>query len=205
MKTRHYIFLFGIVLFLLSCETPEKIPDVLPPITHEGANTFGAYIKGNIFVPLDNTFRGISFGNVPVLTTSMDRFYEEDNIYIVVRLTNRNRIRDEQFMLRIRSDSILPGDQYILPSLGHAWNPDGAGVAYKLKVDHHKFVDFVSDTLHPFIIQIHHLVRDTTSGFNNRIIEISATFSGDLVDETGKIVEVKEGRFDLQTDLWITE
>ncbi len=55
MKT---LFLKTVLLFFAltfsNCENNDP-QDQLPPITQTGANTFGAIVDGNVFVPKDKT------------------------------------------------------------------------------------------------------------------------------------------------------
>lgn len=40
-----------LILFLFSCKKADPHPDVLPPATQEGKNTFGCFLNGKVWVP----------------------------------------------------------------------------------------------------------------------------------------------------------
>jgi hypothetical protein len=56
MKTQLFKTVFFLTaLFCIHCSDNETPQDQLPPITQTGANTFGAVINGEIFIPKDKT------------------------------------------------------------------------------------------------------------------------------------------------------
>ncbi len=205
MKKSVFILLSGITLTLQSCMKPEVIPDVLPPLSHEGANTFGAYIGDNIFLPLNNYRSPMSWVSVPIIRTSFYRNVNagRDEVDFTVMFRNRNRIRDEHFYFTFFADSLIAGNTYIMPTANEFNDYNHHGIIYKMKVDHDRFVDFKSDSTLPFSVHIHHIVRGNDSSDFYKIKELSATFSGLLIDAANRTIEVRDGRFDLQGEIWL--
>ncbi len=76
MKNFKTITLTAVACLLLacSCETPEP-PYTLPPITQEGANTFGCKIDGEVWIP---------FGGAPLLHTNPEFYFAEGGFQILV-------------------------------------------------------------------------------------------------------------------------
>lgn len=73
MKMNPILFMFAFTLLLLaSCEKDPIPPDpstiIMPPLTHQGINTFGCYIDGELFV----ANRGSSFWDIPPLSGSFN-------------------------------------------------------------------------------------------------------------------------------------
>lgn len=82
------ILVILILLLAFSCKKdapPEPTGPVMPPLTHQGLNTFGCYINGELFVAND----GSSYWSAPALSGSFD---------------------DESFLLRIQANRELERD-----------------------------------------------------------------------------------------------
>jgi len=73
MKTTQYIFLICLLSLFASCKKdppaePEPTEPVMPPATQIGANTFGCYIDGELFVAND----GESVVSLPAVSGSFN-------------------------------------------------------------------------------------------------------------------------------------
>ena len=56
MKTKLFTTLFFVAaLFCIGCSDNDPPQDQLPPITQNGANTFGCVINGEVLIPKDGT------------------------------------------------------------------------------------------------------------------------------------------------------
>ncbi len=100
MKKVQQLILFStLFLLLFSCkknDPPETSNEpVLPPMTHEGLNTFGCYIDGELFVAND----GPSVVSIPRLSGS---FGGEDNILKLqgTRYENGEYLADISFKVK---------------------------------------------------------------------------------------------------------
>jgi len=73
-KSKIAILSFSFLLMLsLSCKKdppidPEPTEPVMPPLTHQGLNTFGCYIDGELFVAND----GDGYWDIPAVSGSFD-------------------------------------------------------------------------------------------------------------------------------------
>jgi hypothetical protein len=77
----NFIAILSLFVLSYSCEKqPEPEPEskevVMPPLTHTGANTFGCYIDGELFVAND----GESIWSIPAVSGSFD---EQENILLL--------------------------------------------------------------------------------------------------------------------------
>jgi len=70
MKTLKYSLLIFLLLVSMLCEK-KPLPDVLPPLTTTGENTFGCLINGEVFVP---TIRRIIIPDNICDKTRLDEF-----------------------------------------------------------------------------------------------------------------------------------
>lgn len=72
MKTKNLIPILLSFLFLVSCKKDPLPPDpktiVMPPLTHQGINSFGCYIDGELYVPN----KGDSYWDLPPLSGSFN-------------------------------------------------------------------------------------------------------------------------------------
>ncbi len=77
------LFLFALPLFLSSCflfDNDRPVPEQqLPPITNEGANTFGCRINGEVYYPISTNFSRPGITNSYGLLPDRDRFFVATN------------------------------------------------------------------------------------------------------------------------------
>jgi hypothetical protein len=103
------LFFFLIIAVVFSACKKDKM-DILPPITQEGANTFGCVINGKIYVP-----RGFD-QNKPNFQVSVDPTFNDGSFG--VRIFNESS--DKRIDIAIGSDSIRSTGNYIITNTSRA-------------------------------------------------------------------------------------
>ena len=99
MKRIRYIAIYGgLIISLMGCKKEvadpgSSNPNVLPPLTHEGKNTFGCKVNGEVWVAYAPFTLGGAVAMEGSYTSSTGRFYlkgtrdlEEHNIFENVRI-----------------------------------------------------------------------------------------------------------------------
>lgn len=171
-------FLLLIALSLLSTtscnnddDQPQNPIDLLPPVTQTGANTFGALLDGEPFIPRGGT-------------NPLDCVYQLVNGKRFFNLQGNRR--DEDFnIIRIS----LSTDSRELEE-GHSYelieNEEG-----------NTFARFSFNANATFTSQNNSgTLTITKLDLSNQII--SGTFSFNIIDFEGNLREIREGRFDMQ-------
>ena len=176
---RHFPF-YLLVLFFSGCswfeiERPKEPDPVLPPITQEGKNTIGfTYDSGKVWVPkggINNPSLSVSYGNYS---------YAEAFLYL-----HGNRVeKDGLFHLGIEYENIVDIGEYILTHSG-----DGTKIGYFRVSNGEEKEEFETDSMH--IGKLIITRPDTTNTI------ISGTFYFDAVSKEGNVVQIRDGRFDL--------
>jgi AraC-like DNA-binding protein len=106
MKTQLFKTVFFVTaLFCIHCSDNETPQDQLPPITQTDANTFGAVINGEIFIPKDKTGYTPPGGGTP---KGLEVYYKNNNNFI-----NEHRINLSKNLLRNQAYQ-----QYTITSIG---------------------------------------------------------------------------------------
>ncbi len=101
------IVYLALVFFAFSCEKlPEPEPvtqePVMPPLTHTGANTFGCYIDGELFVANE----GASVWSIPAVSGSFD----EGTKRLVLQGTRNNNDNLSDYMVILVNNIEEPGN-----------------------------------------------------------------------------------------------
>ena len=104
-----HVFLFIVSAVLFSACKKEKM-DILPPITQEGANTFGCVINGKVYVP-----RGFD-QNKPNFQVSVSPNFNDGSFGVKFF----NESTDKRIDLAIGSDSIKSTGNYIITNTSRA-------------------------------------------------------------------------------------
>lgn len=178
MKTLK-LFLICILLISASCKNDDDTPtnpiDQLPPATQVGANTAGCLINGEVFLP----FGSIAGGNLNLFYTDGLNFglsigEKKNNVLKNINVTSLN-------------ESLEVGQIYSLLNFE----------------DNSKYGLFSNDVFSPPSPKFYQTTTNITGeltitnhDFNNAIL--SGTFWFDAVNSEGEIVEVREGRFDME-------
>lgn len=183
---KNYFILLIFSILIISCKK-ESIPIQLPAITTEGLNTFGCKINNTIITPEGK--EGISM-SVPAIIS--DILEHSNDSLKTFRIDIYNKSLDVSVGIKLKLIDLLalkeikfqPYDFYI-----HSQN-----IAFYYDYRNADFQGqnpgfFTSDSLSGKVIVLR---ADTT----NHIM--SGTFEFKGIDYRGKVVEIKEGRFDIK-------
>lgn len=175
-----------LLLFLLffsfsSCKKEKPAIEQLPPITQTGAGTFGCLVDGKAFKPQGNPLGG------PILSCAYQ--YIDGGYYFQLKAFNNKS--EVNYSVGIYSDSVKieTGTSYIL----HNRFVKGKLYGMYSTSSNQGFNIHTTDSSKTGELKI--LKLDSV----NRII--SGTFWFDAVDKSGKVVEIREGRFDMKFSL----
>ena len=185
MQKPKFIFIIAIAL-ILGCEKDPPIPDpivpVMPPLTHQGLNTFGCYIDGELFVAKG----GDSYWDFPAI----EGIFDEITKRITIRAARYTK-SDLEFKEFIDFSALLTDH---IGQYDFLYNEEVGSNAYTNsggdKCDYYfkKYPDFNLGKLN-----ITHL--DETKNI------ISGTFYMNLINEDctegDTVLNITDGRFDL--------
>ncbi len=175
---KQFLLAASVVLCLTSCEKCKNAfqtnpSETLPPYTDTGANTFGCLVDGNVFRPNRNIFS-------TAVELSCD--YQIVNGYPVFGIGARDFIKKTSVgvgmnRIYLTRDTVI---QLVAPGIGVAsgYYADSSSVEYGVQ------------NANPGTLNILHFdsVRNIVAG----------TFWFDAVDTaSGKVVQVRDGRFDV--------
>jgi len=183
MKTKHIIYasLFLLVLSVQHCQckmdeilpTPIPAPEVLPPVTTIGANTFGCYVDGKLWLPFGSLMTPAIAGNIGggyINISGARRHIDEPSSTISIIINNGVH------------DTGLYKLSFISDSVGRVY------YYYEIKPNYDSNLYYV-DTFH--IGSLHILRLDSI----NHIM--SGTFYFDAYNKyLNKTVKITDGRFD---------
>ncbi len=177
MKLRSQIFLFILLVVNIQCRKSSSQPNILPPVTQEGMNTFGCKVNGVVWVP---------YFQCTILTGGCKelgfRVYYQDT-------TNKLPIYFTLDVQRLISDTLFT-------SFG--MYTDGQQINNTGNVIDSVLVIYTRGTT-----QYSNLLPNLKTGaFNITKLDtvnniVSGTFSFALHDISGDSVVVTDGRFDL--------
>jgi hypothetical protein len=169
------ILIVLLVIMLYACDknedTPQDALSQLPPATQNGANTFGALINGEVFIPsgginpLDCVYQLIN--GERYFTIDAARRNDNFNLISLSISTNaRELIENQTYLLNTNEPGNAYG-QYFFSAQSSFTNDINTGNLTITKLD-----------------------------LNNQIV--SGTFFFDVVDQNGILLEVRDGRFDVR-------
>jgi hypothetical protein len=174
------LIIFSVLLFI-GC---KKEGPKLPPATQTGANTFGAVVNGNIWVPRGNGFSLMSDGNNIVIDVGYSpTTTSETKLYFLV-----NDLQDQYGSgFNIYSSAALQeGKSYPVQVIGSALSNSNI-----IHIDYHvKAEDYYPSA--PLTGQF----TVTKLDLVNKIF--SGNFYFDAVNANGNKVSVTDGRFDVK-------
>ncbi|MFN4764550.1 hypothetical protein ACKGJN_15580 [Gillisia sp. Q332] len=179
MKAAINLLLLILFLSINSCskqDNCENPVDCLPPVTQTGANIAGCLVNGEILLP-----SGKSLGSGSVLH-SQYVYYQNEYIFSITI-----RDRDNNRLVQVRSGNIklAEGEKYTLieesdSNFSGVYIIGGAGSGIGYLTTQQESGEFE-------IIKL-----DESKNI------ISGTFWFDAINNDGEIVQVREGRFDVQ-------
>jgi len=174
------IFSLFLILFLFSsCEKDGGIfngKEKLPPITNTGSNTVGCLLNGKVFLPHQS---GIN--------PSVNCFYQivEGEQYFVMDFADLRKGKSERVVLMLRKVDVIEGQVYKLnKNFTTAPEPTGALGVYS-PGDSPRFSTNETVTGE---------LKITRLDISKSII--AGSFWFDAVNDKGKKVQIREGRFD---------
>lgn len=176
---RKILPLFLVLLLFSSCDENGSIfngKDHLPPITNIGANTVGCLVDGKVFLPHQS---GIN--------PSVNCFYQivEEEQYFVMDFADLRKGKSERVVLMLRKVDVNEGQVYEL-NKNFTTAPELTGsLGIYSPGDSPRFSTNETVTGELKITRL-----DVSKSI------ISGTFWFDAVNDKGKKVEIREGRFD---------
>jgi hypothetical protein len=185
MKHLNLILLLLTFTTFISCkkEAPVNPIDQLPPASAFGANTFGCLINGSAFVPKKGPWYG--GGGDPYLCYYR---YDDDGKgpYFILAAYNLKDSSSPDVILEAQNLTFEEGKTYPLTT----WGEDGKAFAsYTVVNSSWNRLEFYT--------------TETTRGelkitrFDEVKQIISGTFWFNAINDSGSVIEVREGRFDM--------
>jgi hypothetical protein len=174
------IFVISLSALLLNSSCKKEI-NKLPPATQSGANTFGCLVDGKAWIPTGrggfsgiNSTSGGFWGEVDSTVSIYIMAYgENDEIGVYLKNTTSVGIYHLNENTAIKPYAVLPEANYGM---------------YSIIYDS----EYVTDSLHTGIVNVTYADRNTGI--------VSGTFEMQLYQKnTGKIVNITNGRFDYKT------
>lgn len=186
------LLLFTVFTVFVACNkdddpTPEPTIieiDKLPAATQTGANTVGCLLNGKAFLPSGTRPGG---GNPnPYCAYYHDQFVLN---FSIIRNENNTSLEGTEQIMLYSVDTLLEEDStYDIANFNE--NQYGAYVVYSLQ-DPNNF-----ESTSEKVGKLHITRLDKTNNI------LSGTFWFDAVNEQGKKVEIREGRFDMVFEGW---
>jgi len=165
-----YLYIILLLLVCAACKDGALAPkEELPPATQEGKNTIGFLVDGKKWIPKG----GFNF-------PAMNGYYEDNKHYFYLR-ANRKGIGVNQ-SFGIDMTKIEKIAEYRLIN-------DDSNIISAFYYDEERG-EFRTDSLYNGSLKI------TNLDVSGRII--SGTFHFDAINDSGEIVEIRVGRFDLK-------
>lgn len=170
---------FTIAIALIACKK-ENRKEVLPPETQTGANTFGCLVDGEVFTP----------GGAQLSGGSLNCYYQKVNNKYQFNLVGKNYIdkkNRKSVALLIYGVKIKENAKYILfkefkDSIGYGSYTYMSDIPFDIQ-------EYETDSINQGELYIKYF--DSV----NQIV--SGTFWFNAAHESGKIVRVSNGRFDM--------
>ncbi len=155
----------------------------LPEATQTGANTAGCLVNGEVFLPKGGGLAG-----------NKNCFYQyvDGGYHFMMRFSDFSGDDSSSVRLGTQNATIENGKTYSLNARPfYSNNEDGRGGGYEIYT-----LEPFSETYHSTTNEITGEMTITKLDFENNIV--SGTFWFDAINDEGEIVEVREGRFDMQ-------
>ena len=161
-----------------SCNSDDDNLNRLPPETQTGANTAGCLVNGKVFLPRRQ-------GSSPELLCNYE--YIDGEFYFLLNFADLRGIGFKQVFVTTGGLNLEEGQNYIL-NKNQVEDGDymGGGGGYSTSLENNYYTNSTNTGE----------LKITYIDIQNSII--SGTFWFDAVNEAGELVEVREGRFDVQ-------
>ncbi len=151
--------------------TPTNPIDLLPPATQIGANTAGCLVDGEIFLPTDNLV--LNFLDGENFQLGLSNRNDDDLFDILISLDNIDIQLNESFLINTEFSNNTRTGEYVI----NVESPPSPN-----------YYSTTSSVTGELTITYH--------DFDNAFM--SGTFWFDAVNSNGEIVEIRDGRFDVQ-------
>lgn len=185
--------LFAVALLIIACNKDDVAPqptpepteiEKLPPATQTGANKVGCLLNGKAFLPSGTRPGG---GNPnPYCAYYHDQFVLN---FSIIRNENNTSLEGTEQIMLYSVDTLLKEDSiYDIATFNE--NQYGAYVIYSIQNPKNY------ESTNEKVGKLHITKLDKEKNI------ISGTFWFDAVNEQGKKVEIREGRFDMVFDGW---
>lgn len=184
-KTSITLFVLAICFTLsgMQCEKDPNIPEIdkLPPATQIGADTFGCLVDGNAFLPKGTLFS-------PPLKQAYYQ-YVNGAYHFSIGITNKINNNDNLKDIHLSAHELTLEEKTY--KFGLVNTPGIFGGSYKVYhlYDNGTIDEYSTDPILQGEISI--------TNFDPVNYIISGTFWFDAINKDGKMVEVREGRFDM--------
>lgn len=186
-----------ILIFLHSCSPKELLQNIdgtnqiqptnLPPITTIGNNTFGCLVNNELFLPRKIiSFSAQSSGEPIIAFYNWSRNFTTNIDTYTLNINISNQFTHKSIEINFESNDLLIE--------GHTYN-FGQNVFGSFNASYYSLFNFGYGTSNQSMGKITILKFDRA----NRIISGTFWFNAfDTYNNSGSIVEIREGRFDLQ-------
>jgi hypothetical protein len=181
MKQSYFLLLLLVMLLVTSCKKEKANPvNQLPPTTQEGKLTFGCLINGKPFTPKASSI---------VASTPLNCYYQyvDGAYYFHVSAFDRSQ-PNVSFGVGINTESLSISVGSVIPlTKGDIGEASGLYVYSDATV---RLEEYITNNEIIGELKITHLDEEEQI--------VSGTFWFDAVNSSGKKVEIREGRFDMQ-------
>ncbi len=183
MKPLLYILLPLLLVTTNSCNgDDDSSDDTLPEVTTIGANTAGCLVNGEVFLPKGNSFGG------PTLSA----FYQvdQDGFHFGLSISDTTGDITKSIAVFTNPEELQEGQTYSLGAIEvNEDNDFNSNFGRYIEIDA-SVVFFNTSSTSTGVLTITKL--DTQQNI------ISGTFSFDAINNSGEVVEVRDGRFDMR-------
>jgi hypothetical protein len=175
------LILLLLTTFTLSCyNSDDDSGDQLPPETQTGANTAGCLVNGKVFLPKK---QGIN----PELICNYE--YIDGEFFFNLRIVQYVGADVKSIVVQNRRITLEAGQTYLLNNTNIVLDDftGGGGMYYVSSIlENNYYTNFIKTGE----------LKITRLDLQNSII--SGTFWFDAVNNNGEVVEIRQGRFDMQ-------
>jgi hypothetical protein len=187
------IFLLALLVFT-ACSTNNDTPqDQLPPATTTGANTAGCYINGKLLIP-KNGSQAIGGPLIYGLDYNLGNNFGNPlfNHYFAISIKNRKDVDGDNIYIHLNQMVQGVGTYVLGQSNGNKFiaSPNNNHVVLIRGENSGSVQTYLSNPTSGTIII-------TRFDYPNKVISGSFTFSLNNVDNSSEIIQVSEGRFDI--------